>query len=156
MKISLRDQSGVIELDLQAEGEQYAVDVDGRRYLVTVRGEALVIDGHQHNIGLARDGRTRLVAVGGEVYRFEPHSGSGHAVDNVASPEVIAPMPGKILQVLVKVGDQVAAGDGLVVLEAMKMETRLSADGAATVREVRVAAGDMINGGQVLAVLEYS
>lgn len=156
MKITWRDHSGVLELDVRAEGDGYVVDIDGRSYAVSMRGETLVVDGQQHNAVVARDGRTRLVAVGGEVYRFEPHSGGGHAVDHVVSPEVIAPMPGKILQVLVKPGDPVAAGDGLIVLEAMKMETRLTAEAAATVREVRVAGGDMINGGQVLVLLEYA
>ena len=52
-------------------------------------------------------------------------------------------------------GDHVAAGDTLLILEAMKMETRLTAEAAASVAEVRVAAGDMVDGGQVLVVLTY-
>ncbi len=155
MKISLRDQHGVIELDVRADGDRYVVEIDGHTHEVRLHGEALVVDGHQHTVATARDGQARLVAIGGEVHRFEPHSGAEHTMEHVAAPEVTAPMPGKILQVLVQVGDKVAVGDGLVVLEAMKMETRLSAEAAATVREVRVAAGDMINGGQVLMVLEY-
>jgi len=44
-------------------------------------------------------------------------------VANVAAPEIVAPMPGKVLQVAVQAGAQVAAGDTLLILEAMKMET---------------------------------
>jgi biotin carboxyl carrier protein len=64
-------------------------------------------------------------------------------------------MPGKVLEVLVRSGERVEAGDGLLLLEAMKMESRLTAEGAGTVAEVRVAAGDMVIGGQVLILLRY-
>jgi biotin carboxyl carrier protein len=64
-------------------------------------------------------------------------------------------MPGKVLQVFVRPGDVIASGDPLLILEAMKMENRLTADAAATVQEVRVAPGAMVDGGQVLVVLDY-
>jgi len=64
-------------------------------------------------------------------------------------------MPGKILQVLVQPEDRVSTSDPLLILEAMKMETRLVAEAAGTVREVRVSPGDMVNGGQTLLVLDY-
>jgi len=64
-------------------------------------------------------------------------------------------MPGKVLEVLVQPGDRVEIGDGLLILEAMKMENRLIAEAAATVAEVKVAAGDMVEGGRVLVVLTY-
>jgi len=117
----------------------------------------LTIDGQRYTVDIVRDGRTHHVAVDGEVYRFAPDSGSAssHSVGSVALPEVMAPMPGKVTQVLVKPGDQVVAGDGLVILEAMKMENRLVAEAAGSVAEVRVSSGDMVDGGQVLIVLAY-
>lgn len=66
---------------------------------------------------------------------------------------VAAPMPGKVVRVLVKPGDAVVKGDGLVVLEAMKMQNQLQAPGAGIVREVRVTEGENAEGGQVLVVL---
>jgi acetyl/propionyl-CoA carboxylase alpha subunit len=65
-----------------------------------------------------------------------------------------APMPGKVVRVLVEVGDAVEKGAGLVVLEAMKMQNQLQAPGPGTVREVRVAEGESVDGGQILVVLE--
>jgi pyruvate carboxylase subunit B len=56
----------------------------------------------------------------------------------LAAPEIVSPMPGKVTQVLVKEGDKVAAGDGLLILEAMKMENRLTAEAPAIVRKVHV------------------
>jgi biotin carboxyl carrier protein len=117
----------------------------------------LIIDGHRQRVDIVHQGHDRLVSVGGEVYRFESESGvaSAHEVGNVAAPEIVAPMPGKVTQVLVQLGDSVAAGDGLLILEAMKMENRLVAEAAGEVGEVRVKPGDMVNGGQVLIVLHY-
>jgi glutaconyl-CoA decarboxylase len=64
-----------------------------------------------------------------------------------------APMPGKILRVLVKEGDAVPVGGVLMVLEAMKMENEIRAQVAGTVRELRVSAGDTVKPGEVLAVI---
>ncbi len=117
----------------------------------------LSVGGRSYRVAIARNGRERLIGIDGGVYTFVPESSShtAHNVDNFAAPEVVAPMPGKILQVLVNTGDRVEAGDGLVILEAMKMETRLNAESAGTVAEVRISAGDTVDGGQVLVVMQF-
>ena len=63
---------------------------------------------------------------------------------------VTAPLSGKITQVLVKAGDQVASGDTVVMLEAMKMENSITAEAAGTVKAVLVNVGDQVDGGQAL------
>jgi biotin carboxyl carrier protein len=63
-------------------------------------------------------------------------------------------LPGLIVEVGVKPGQQIAANDVVVVLEAMKMENELTAARAGTVTEVRVEAGQTVNQGDVLVVLE--
>jgi biotin carboxyl carrier protein len=67
---------------------------------------------------------------------------------------IIAPMPGKIADVLVKPGDEVEAGRVVVILGAMKMENNLSVVGKGTVKAVAVAKGDSVQSGQVLVILE--
>jgi len=66
---------------------------------------------------------------------------------------VTAPLNGKITQVLVKAGDQVASGDTVVMLEAMKMENSITAEAAGTVKAVLVNVGDQVDGGQALVEL---
>lgn len=64
-----------------------------------------------------------------------------------------SPMPGTILDVKVKVGDVVKAGDILLILEAMKMENELTADKAGTIKEVKVSKGQAVSGGDALIVI---
>jgi biotin carboxyl carrier protein len=67
---------------------------------------------------------------------------------------LVTPVPGTVTSVLVGPGDTVAAGDTLVILEAMKMEHRIKADGDGVVAEVRVQVGDSVDAHHVVAVLE--
>jgi biotin carboxyl carrier protein len=67
---------------------------------------------------------------------------------------VTAPMPGKIVDILVGPGDKVEAGQVVVILEAMKMENELSALSKGTVKAVAVEKGDSVQGGQVLVTLK--
>ncbi len=78
-----------------------------------------------------------------------PEKSAGAAAPGV----VTAPMPGSILDVLVKVGDQVLAGATVVKLEAMKMENDLQAAISGVVKEVRVSKGDNVSVGDVLVVI---
>ncbi len=65
-----------------------------------------------------------------------------------------APMPGRVVRVLVKSGDEVAARQGLVVVEAMKMENELASPRAGRVREVAVTEGQSVEAGRLLVVVE--
>jgi biotin carboxyl carrier protein len=79
----------------------------------------------------------------------------GAASDQVASGprRIVAPMPGRVVKVLVKPGDTVDARQGLVVVEAMKMENELRAPGAGTVTEVKVTEGASVEANSVLVVI---
>ena len=63
-------------------------------------------------------------------------------------------MAGRVVRVLAEAGSEVAAHDGVVVIEAMKMQNELRSPRAGRVAELRVAAGEMVSAGQVLAVIE--
>ena len=90
----------------------------------------------------------------GDPNPVQPTSTPAPAV--TATPKVTAPMPGKVLDVVVTVGQRVAAGDPLVVLEAMKMETVASAESAGVVTRVHVSVGAMVEPGQLLVELDPS
>jgi biotin carboxyl carrier protein len=67
---------------------------------------------------------------------------------------VLAPMPGRVVRVLVAPGDEVAAKQGVVVVEAMKMENELRSPKAGRVKEVMVTPGTSVDAGRVLVVIE--
>src|SRR5262249_2617768 len=102
-----------------------------------------------------RAGSTIEVAVGPAHFTFEivQESGPRRRAGGLLSHEVVAPMPGKVLKVLVAEGDGVAGGTPLIVLEAMKMETTLYAESDAVIAAIKVEAGAMIDHGAVLIEL---
>lgn len=163
MEFTLRHRGGEVTLSVQRLPDgSHGVTVDGAQHRVeaelldssTLR---LIVEGTSRVARIARIGREYHVALDGEVHVFSMESGgagAGHG-QTLASPQILAPMPGKVLQVLVEPGQEVAAGDGLLILEAMKMENRIIAEAAAIVLEVHVSAGDMVDGGTVMLELEY-
>ncbi|HMS11634.1 MAG: biotin carboxylase N-terminal domain-containing protein [Microthrixaceae bacterium] len=81
-------------------------------------------------------------------------SASGGAAAAAGSGTIAVPMQGTIVKVLVAVGDEVAEGDTICVLEAMKMENAIAADKAGTVAKLNVEAGQSVGSGDVVAVIE--
>jgi acetyl-CoA/propionyl-CoA carboxylase, biotin carboxylase, biotin carboxyl carrier protein len=117
------------------------VEVDGKRFSVRVWLPEASPDDASQRVGPAggrRVSKPKLAAAGG---------GAGDGT-------VSAPMQGTIVKVLVAQGDAVEPGQALLVLEAMKMENHINAEGGGTVTEVRVAAGDTVGTGDVLIVIE--
>ncbi len=112
---------------------------------------------------MGRETHATLVAVDGgfearlkgRSWRFTAENPAwwGHSSAGPADGTILAPMPGKVISLHVKPGDKVAAGDRLLVLEAMKMEHRLTAPFAAIVEQVSVAAGGQVAEGALLVTL---
>ena len=99
------------------------------------------------------DGRPIPVAINGAAARGRRR---GAARDHASNGpwRIVAPMPGRIVKVLVKPGDAVTARQGLVVVEAMKMENELRAPGPGTVTDVRVTEGASVEANAVLIVIQ--
>jgi acetyl/propionyl-CoA carboxylase alpha subunit len=164
----------VVELNTQRK--TVSINTEGVRYEddAAIRGELSDIEGSP----------VRMVKLGTHVYRVvaEKRQGRGRytlwvdgyrfeteALDErtrsirdlsaaTAGPTgpapIIAPMPGLIVRVNVSVGDRVEAGQGLVVMEAMKMENELRAIAPGTVRSVEVSPGTAVEKGALLVALE--
>jgi acetyl/propionyl-CoA carboxylase alpha subunit len=154
-----------VEMPVSADGG--ALDglmdcvVDGRAVAVDVRMlpggvMSLVVEGRQYRCVLDGDG----VVIGGRRFGFaveDPRSLQGRrgAGGGEAGPRALkAPMPGRVVRVLVGVGDEVAEGQAVIVIEAMKMQNELKSPKAGRVVRVAVAVGDTVGAGQVLAVVE--
>lgn len=68
--------------------------------------------------------------------------------------EVKASMAGSVWKIVVKAGDSIQAGEDVVILESMKMEIPIGAETSGTVKEIKIAEGDFVNEGDVIAVIE--
>ena len=101
----------------------------------------------------AMGGEARL---NGQVWHFQRENPAweGRAAQAVSDGQIIAPMPGKLLSLHITPGAEVKAGERLLVLEAMKMEHRLTAPFDARVKEVHASPGSQVAEGMLLAVLE--
>jgi biotin carboxyl carrier protein len=149
----------------RADG-RFAVALDGREQIVdAVRVDpltwSLLIDGRSVEVTVVPDGSDAF-AVGVESARI-PVSLDGRrrwgrkdAAAGNAGERVVAPMPGKIVRVLVAAGDRVAARQPLVVVEAMKMENELRAAAPGRVTDVRAVVGQSVDAGALLVIVEGS
>jgi propionyl-CoA carboxylase alpha chain len=110
--------------------------------------------GHRRQARVAVNGSRVYVLSEGQTYGFvEQPRFPDHAQQAVAGG-LIAPMPGKVVKVLVEAGQSVAAGSPLLVLEAMKMEHTVRAADAGTVQAIHVAVGDQVDADRLLAVVQ--
>lgn len=130
---------------------EFMIDVHGETYQVAITG----VGSHEHGkrrIYLTLDGMPEEVL-------FEPTnayvSAGGDARKRASKPgHVTTGMPGNIVEVLVKQGDEVKAGQSVLITEAMKMETEIHATIAGTVKAVHVSKGDRVTPGEVLIEIE--
>jgi biotin carboxyl carrier protein len=166
MKFELYDGGKKLEVEVTIVGENLDVSFEGKRHSVRLSraasGDAIaaVVDGKEMNVVLDDETETalRLTVAGRPITlgraRAQLQAGltspSGPAPTAVEQSALASPLFGKVISVDVKAGDTVDSGQSLVVLEAMKMESVLRADGKHTVKEVLVKEGDGVNKGQLL------
>jgi len=140
--------------------KRQAIHIDDREAAlenveITDRCVMFTLDGRRYRLPFVRCGERIHVGAGGHEYVFAPLDDDTETEEKRGfSPHVVAPMPGKILDVLVAEGDRVSDGQPLLLLEAMKMEQTLRAPGDAVVRSVSAETGAMVGPGDVLIVLE--
>jgi len=168
--MKLRASIGEYQTDIQilAEASRLSADIGGRRYEVNVLeldggGYLFISDGRIFDCrveGRPQSGRTIDVIVRTESYAIaitDPKRLRGSkAVDVhiVEAAHIVAPMPGKVVRILVKVGEQISAGNGIMVVEAMKMQNEMKSPKTGVVAALNVQVGATVNRGDVLAVVE--
>jgi biotin carboxyl carrier protein len=168
------------EIELGGQVRTVAVDAvgaagpDGGAFRVTIDGEPVDVEARATELGLSLvfDDRRQLdVALveqsGGQWLvqlpwvtvdavvdgRRRRKGGAGAGVADGAH-HVVAPMPGRVVRILVEPGQEVEARQGLVVVEAMKMENELRTPKAGTVKEISVSEGESVEAGRLLIVVE--
>ena len=168
-----------MKFDVEVAGRERSITVerigDTGRFRIVLNGQAHDVEASPIDLGLSivflADGRSLDAAAtpgsGGDWLVQLPHLDVSAVVDGrrhvrgrqgaaggPGQQRVTAPMPGRVLRVLVKPGDQVAHRQGLVVVEAMKMENELTAPKAGIVTEVAITEGISVEAGRLLVVIE--
>lgn len=136
------------EIDLQrAGGDAFLLMTAGRVFDCRVDGP--IESGLPVDVSVGTQNYTITLA---DPRRLRSAAAAGALAGGVA--RITAPMPGKVVRVMVEAGAEVEAGDGIVVVEAMKMQNEMKSPRAGKVLTVNVEVGTTVNGGDVLAVIE--
>ena len=152
-------------LEIEPVGDsRYRITVDGREQIVDSRqtGQgsfSLLIDNRTVELSITSHGDEFQVVVGGRAHRLRllderAVRRRGHAATGEGANEVRSAMPGKVVAVLVQPGATVERGQGLFVIEAMKMENEIAAPRAGTVSKVCVKPGQAVEAGELLARID--
>lgn len=169
MKITFDHNSQSYALDLTTAGKIHTVSIDGETYPVEILGSgdgwfdirlpaSKSVPASAFTAYISSDGPKRWVTVNGQTFVLTKSAGTtrrgGHG--HHAAGELIAPMPGQVRAVQVAEGEVITKGQTLVVVEAMKMEIKVSAPGDGVVKSVLVKTGQTVEREQILVVLENS
>jgi biotin carboxyl carrier protein len=164
-----------MKLQIEVGGKKRRVELTtvGERAVWAIDGEPLeadatevspgifsiLINGESFAVRLERVGEELRAFTGGREFRVliqderEWRRNRGGSVEAEGRQQVLAPMPGKIVRVLVSAGDSVRAGQGLLVVEAMKMQNEIRAPKSGRIDRVRVIEGQTVNAGEVVVVV---
>lgn len=156
------------EIEISREGGSVFAQVDGHRYeLEASEPEPGVYlfknDGKIFEASVSppsNPSEPNFVSIGDtrfEIRLFDPKRLRGASVGDVHAgglAEIKTAMPGKVVRVLAVAGTEVGKGDGVVVVEAMKMQNELKSPKSGTVKEIRVAEGETVSAGDILATIE--
>jgi biotin carboxyl carrier protein len=153
----------VVRVEVRGSGPRYRVTIDGRALEVEARETSpgfvdLLVEGASHEAGvLPREGGCSVL-LQGRLFDVLLEEGGAAAITrrrpDGGTARITAPMPGRLVKVLVETGQEVAEGQGLVVMEAMKMENELRAPRAGRVKELPARDRQAVESGALLVVLE--
>ena len=161
--LSSGEQIRVIELERDASG--WCARLDGRPVAIDAVEIApnilsILLDGQSFEISVTPSPNGKLkLQTGSREFTAEvidPRAWSGRRHGNVEAEgrqQILAPMPGKVVRLLVKAGEHVEAGQGLLVVEAMKMQNEIRSPKSGTVERIPAKEGQPVNAGEVLCVV---
>jgi biotin carboxyl carrier protein len=163
VKFSAKVGQAILEVSVERHDGNYVVEVDGVRHEVDchkLEGDfySILADGRSYEVSIeaTEDGyRVRHGATEQLVTLSDASRRAREAVGGGTGPiRLVSLMPGKVVRIAVAEGDSVNAGQGVVVVEAMKMENEIAAPRPGRVKSIAVKPGQVVEGGAELLVIE--
>ncbi len=165
-----------MEFEFSIEEQTYKLQVDHKdgKYLIKRDGKefnvdsqpisenclSLLVDGKAYTVFIAENQGKKYISVQGEQFCIEEakaDSGARSLAESAALkgvPTIASPMPGKVVKILVAEGDRVKKGQGLVIVEAMKMENEIKSGSGAVVKKINFKEGDLVDAAVPIIELE--
>jgi biotin carboxyl carrier protein len=164
MKVRVKIGGRTRDVEFTREGERLCWRLDGRAMDVDAReveagAYSILLHGKAYEVRVEPVPEGLCIQAGGQEFRAtivdlrEWQGRRGHTVEVEGRLQILAPMSGKIVRMLVKQGQTIQAGQGVVVVEAMKMQNEVKSRKTGTVERVMVVEGKTVNAGEVLAVV---
>jgi biotin carboxyl carrier protein len=166
LEIKVNGRIAQVEL-LRHEGSNYEIDVDGRLYkldaLMVENGVFSILHDHiSYNVELIEKQDHRHYNVNTLYHSYDMEIIDAEAKYRLNRGEadlddirkIASPMPGKVVKIPVKVGDELKAGDTVIVVSAMKMESEYKVQKDRIVKEILVKEGETVDGNQTLVIVE--
>ena len=166
MKFEIRIGDKPSTVELEREAAQWKISVDGQSLAadaveVSPGVFSILLDGVSHEVRVASapGGTLRILSgmeefsaevVDSRLWRGRRHGG----LEAAGRQPVVAPMPGKVVRVLRKAGERIEAGEGILVVEAMKMQNEIRSPKSGVVESMAVQEGQAVNAGEILAWIE--
>ena len=159
MELEFNIENKPHKLQLEFKDGQYRIGLGEKEYTVdsTVVSSnclSLLVDGKGFTVYFAEANGKKYVSIGGEQFLIEEAESEASAASGAdatavdEAPIAASPMPGKVVKILVKLGDKVEKGQGLVIVEAMKMENEIKSPIKGVVDKVNFKAGDLVDAAQ--------
>lgn len=160
MRLEFKRDEDLHVLDVHQDGDGFRVSVDGNQQdlevLALSRGELDVrLGSRRFRAYVASRGDERYVFIDGRVFTFRvPVAEDTDSDAGQVNPHVTSKMPGTVVKLLVEIGQRVETGDGLLIMESMKMESEIAAPLGGTVVGIHVTAGQTVGLNMPLVDLE--
>jgi biotin carboxyl carrier protein len=162
MRITAKAGEQILDVDIERRDGVYRVEVDGVRYQVDalkLEGDffSVLMEGRSYEVSVEARGDTYFVRHGAaeQLVTLSDPSRQARAAAATDGPEnIVTMMPGKVVRLLIEEGERVEAGQGLIVVEAMKMENEIAATKEGKVGSIKVQPGQTVEGGAVLMMIE--
>jgi biotin carboxyl carrier protein len=161
MIYTFKFQDQIYKINLEEEGKETEVEIEGKKIPVEFQKidenfYSILLGGKSIGVGILKRGKRVDVFVEGDLYEFESISDRERekakgAVSGVQ--EIKSPMPSRVVKILKRSDEEVKEGEGVIVIEAMKMESELKSPIEGKVKEIKVKEGDAVESGTVLLVI---